>query len=393
MLARFLAALFLCVSISSPSSAEDLVTPVPQRITLRSKILNEDRAIWVRMPVAAQGKTDRYPVAYLLDGGMNVNELGTTADFLADNNMMPPLIVVGIINTDRARDLTPYNAGIKHTDGSVDQYPTSGGAGKFLDFIQKELVPEIDKKYPTQPFRIIAGHSLGGLLAVHALFNRPDVFGACIATSPSIWWDDDHTVKDVQAFLAKQKTFNKTFFFVLGNEDGDILEAFERMKKVVATNHPAGFIVKSEHYLDEVHSTTEMMGYYHGLRAVFAGWTVPLDPKLDIPVGGLRGLDRHYDALEARFGFKVSREKALNGLGYGLLRAKKLDDAIAAFRRNIELYPRSPNGYDSLAEALEAAGKKREAVDNVNKAIQIATETGDPLLPDFKKHLESLNKK
>jgi len=58
---------------------------------------------------------------------MNVNELGTTADFLADNNMMPPLIVVGIINTDRARDLTPYNAGIKHTDGSVEEYPTSGG--------------------------------------------------------------------------------------------------------------------------------------------------------------------------------------------------------------------------------------------------------------------------
>jgi tetratricopeptide (TPR) repeat protein len=133
-----------------------------------------------------------------------------------------------------------------------------------------------------------------------------------------------------------------------------------------------------------------MIGFYNGLRTVFANWRVPLDPKTDLPVGGLQGLDKHYNALDGRFGFKVSREKSINSLGYSLLRSKKIEDATAAFQRNVELYPRSANVYDSLADALEAAGKKDEALRNVQKAVQVGTETGDPQLAAYKKHLEQL---
>ena len=69
---------------------------------------------------------------------------------------MPALIVVGIGNTDRTRDLTPSRA-------KVESYPTSGGGDKFLEFIQSELIPEIEKRYRTAPYRIFAGHSFGVL--------------------------------------------------------------------------------------------------------------------------------------------------------------------------------------------------------------------------------------
>jgi tetratricopeptide (TPR) repeat protein len=72
------------------------------------------------------------------------------------------------------------------------------------------------------------------------------------------------------------------------------------------------------------------------------------------------------------------------------LGAKKIDEALAAFRRNVELYPRSANVYDSLADGFEAAGKPDLALQNVEKAVDVATQTGDPLLPDFRKHLERL---
>ena len=65
-------------------------------------------------------------------------------------------------------------------------------------------------------------------------------------------------------------------------------------------------------------------------------------------------------------------------------------NAIAAFKRNVELYPRSANVYDSLADGLEAQGKPDLALPNVQKAVDVATQTGDPLLPDFKRHLERL---
>jgi tetratricopeptide (TPR) repeat protein len=96
-------------------------------------------------------------------------------DFLVNNNRMPPMIVVGIANTDRTRPLTPTHADFKNPDGSVNALPTSGGADRFLDFIQTELMSEIEKRYRTAPYRIFAGHSLGGLLAIHTLITRPDL--------------------------------------------------------------------------------------------------------------------------------------------------------------------------------------------------------------------------
>jgi len=380
---------FGCI-VSIASFAQVVAPPVPQRLVIHSNVLNEDRVIWVRMPAAAQGKKESYPVLYITDAGGNINEIGVTIDFLADTKFMPPLIVVGIANTDRRRDLTPSHAGVKHSDGSIEPIPTSGGADKFLDFIQTELVPEIDKRYATHPYRIIAGHSLGGLFAIHALINRPALFNACIATSPSLWWDDFRTPRQAQEFFAKQKEFKKVLFFALGNEGGGMTEGFEQLQKTLSTNRPNGFVVKSARYDEEIHQSTELLGHYAGLRAIFTDWQMPLDPKTDFPMGGLEGIEQHSRALSDRFGFKVSVEKEINSLGYALLGAKKIDEALAVLRRNVELYPQSANVYDSLADGLEAEGKPELARQNVEKAVKVATQTGDPLLPSFSEHLERL---
>jgi predicted alpha/beta superfamily hydrolase len=385
----FCSFLFGCIA-SIASLAQIAAPPVPQRLVVRSNVLNEDREIWVRMPAAAQGKKESYPVLYMTDAGTNINEIGSTIDFLADTNFIPPLIVVAIANTDRNRDLTPTHAGVPHSNGTVEPVPTSGGADKFLDFIQTELVPEIEKRYPTQPYRILAGHSLGGLFAIHALINRPALFNACIATSPSLWWDDFRTVHQAQQFFEKQTEFKKALFFALGNEGGQMTEGFERLQKIASATRPTDFVVKSARYNDEIHSSTELLGHYDGLRTIFTDWRMPLDPKTDLPIGGLEGVEQHNRALFDRFGFTVSVERAINSLGYALLGDKKIDEALAAFRRNVELYPQSANVYDSLADGFTAAGKPDLAAQNVQKAVEVATQTGDPLLPAFKKHLDRL---
>jgi len=381
--------LFACI-VSIASLAQDIVPPAPQRLVVHSNVLNEDRVIWVRMPAASRGSNERYAVVYMTDGGTNVNEMGSTIDFLADTNFMPPLIVVGITNTDRVRDLTPSHAGVKHSDGTVDPYPTSGGADKFLDFIQTELVPEIEKRYPTQPYRVLVGHSLGGLFAVHALMARSDLFNAYIASSPSLWWDDFRILRQAQEFFAKQKEFKKNLFFSLGNESGQMDEGFTQLQKMLGGNLPKGFVVASAHYREENHNSTELLSHYAALRAIFAGWQMPRDPKTDERIGGLAGVEQHYRDLSERFGFKLSSEKEINSLGYNLLGNKKIDEAVAAFRRNVDLYPRSANVYDSLADGLEAQGKPDLAMPSVQKAVDLATQNGDPLLPDFKRHLDRL---
>jgi hypothetical protein len=219
---------------------------------------------------------------------------------------------------------------------------------------------------------------------------RPDLFNAYIASSPSLWWDDARTVRDVKEFLARQKEFHKTLFFSLGNEGGDMNDAFEQLQKVVSAGRPGGFVVDSVRYPDEAHTSTELRTHYAGLRLIFAGWPMPRDEKTDERIGGLAGVEQHYRELSERFGFPVSAEQEINGLAYHLLGDKNTADAMTAFERNVALYPRSANVYDSLADGLEAAGKPDLAMQNVQKAVEVATKTGDPLLPAFKKHLDRL---
>src|SRR5258708_554885 len=144
-----LLSLFQLLCFVSIASAQDIAPPVPQRLDIHSNILKEDRVVWVRTPPGYQQSKDVYPVLYQTDAPGHVNEIGSTIDFLVNNNRMPSLIVVGIANTDRNRDLTPTHGDMKNPDGTVTAFPTSRAADRFLDFIHTELIPEIEKRYRT----------------------------------------------------------------------------------------------------------------------------------------------------------------------------------------------------------------------------------------------------
>jgi predicted alpha/beta superfamily hydrolase len=374
------------------AAAQNVAPPVPQRLDIHSKVLNEDRVIWVRLPDGYEQSKAVYPVLYQTDAPQHVNETGGVIDYLVTNDRMPQLIVVGIANTDRTRDLTPSRADAKNPDGTSVPFPTSGGADKFLEFIQTELMPEIEHRYRTAPYKIFAGHSFGGLLAIHTLVNHPDMFDAYIAVSPSLQWDDGRTLHQAQQFFASQKELKKTLFFSLaseGNTPNPMGANFDAFNKTLEAHTPKGFVWKMARYPDEDHGSTTLLAHYAGLKEVFTDWQMPRDPKTFQYVGGLQGVEQHYRTLSERYGYAIPiPEATLNQFGYQLMGAKKHDDAILVFKRNVALYPASANVYDSLGEGLEAAGKYDDARQNFEKAIEMATKTNDPVLPQFKQHLE-----
>ena len=150
---------------------------------LYSTVLSEQRDLLIHLPNNYnQNKMHDYPVLYLLDGQRNFAHTLGTLDLLNQSNMAQEMIVVAIMNTHRTRDFTPTY------DESYNEWGLSGGADNFLDFIDKELMPYINKNYRANNFKIISGHSLGGLFSIYAMHSKPELFQAHFAFSPSLWW-------------------------------------------------------------------------------------------------------------------------------------------------------------------------------------------------------------
>src|SRR5260370_7813527 len=109
-----LLSLFLLSCFVSMASAQEVAPPAPQRLDIHSKVLKEDRVIWVRTPPGYQLSKDAYPVVYQTDAPGHVNEIASTIDFLVNNSPMPPLIVARIPTTDPTPTLPPTHPDIPH---------------------------------------------------------------------------------------------------------------------------------------------------------------------------------------------------------------------------------------------------------------------------------------
>jgi uncharacterized protein len=377
----------LLLASAAASAQAPIFYDAPERLVIKSQVLGEERVVLVRTPAAYARSTERFPVLYMTDGDAHIQHTSGTVSFLARNARMPEMIVVGITNTDRTRDLTPTR--VEQPGNPNANFPTSGGADKFLKFIETELIPLVESKYRTQPYRVFAGHSLGGLFAVHTMLTRPELFNSYIAVSPSLQWDNFSELERVREFFKTRKELNRTLFTSLGNEPGDIGKAFGQFRDILGSQQAKGFVWEAVRYEDEDHGSVVLRSHYAGLRKVFDGWQFPRDPETGAITGGLKGVEDHYRRLSERLGFTVVVSEALmNQVGYQLMGQGNMEEAVAAFKLNVEHYPNSANVYDSLGEAYERSGRLELALPNYEKAHALGRQANDPNLNIYKANLD-----
>ena len=389
---RLLSVLAVLLLISSAAIAQP-ATGTVKRLTIKSAVLGEERIVLVRTPAGYESNKVSYPVLYMTDGDGHMGHTASTIEFLTQNGRVSDLIVVGVTNTDRTRDLTPAKSTDKDPAGNL-RFPTSGGADNFLKFFQTELIPEIEKQYRVQPYRIFAGHSLGGLFAIHAMISKPGLFNSYIAVSPSLQWENGEALKRAQDFLKNQKEFKATLFVSLGNEPGPIGESFDSFKDALSKSNIKGFEWQAERMADEDHGSVVLRSHYFGLRKVFDGWQMPRDPDSGALAGGLKGVDAHYKTLSEKFGYSIpTPENLINQLGYQFLFQNNPEEAIAAFKANVERYPASANVYDSLAEAYERGGRIDLAEPLYDKARVLGEQNNDPNAAIYKTNYERAHAK
>jgi predicted alpha/beta superfamily hydrolase len=363
----------------SPAQEETPIA-IGKATSMYSDVLGEERPLMVALPTGYDRSQKRYPVLYVTDAVLNFEHAVASARFLAQTGRIPQLIVVGIPNTDRARDFTPTR---------IAQNPSSGGAKLFLRFVEEELIPWVDGRYRTVPYRVLYGHSLGGLLTVYTFVMKPDLFGAYIAASPYLMYDGDHVVRLAEQRLPSRDALKKSLFLSLGNEPGYV-ETVGRFAALLESDAPTGLEWEYKRFENDDHISGAMKSLYEGLETIYRGWRFPGNPaEVELSV-----LEAHYRHLSDRFGYDVLiPEGQLNQVGYELLAQGKHEEAIAAFKLNVTNYPASANVYDSLGEAYEANNRLALAKQHYEKAVRIGEENNDPLLRFFRRHLENVRDK
>lgn len=152
--------------------------------TIHSVHVNDNFIITVKKP-ADYSSQKKYHHVYITDGSLGIGEyiLGTNNSWKA--TVPSSCIIIAISHTGdwhdkRTRDFIP-------SDLRKNNETNFGKADKFYLFLQKELIPKIEKKIPNKKDRIFIGHSFGGLFCLYTLFKNDKLFDRHFAISPSIW--------------------------------------------------------------------------------------------------------------------------------------------------------------------------------------------------------------
>ncbi len=339
---------------------------------LKSIILEEDRPIVISLPIGYNTSKANYPVLYVLDGLQNIKHTVGTVELLTESGLIPPLIVVGIESLDRTRDLTPSNAGQNVYGGTGNSgIPQSGGAPKFLKFLSDELVPYMDSNYRTHPYRILEGHSLGGLFSVYALMESKDLFDAFIVEAPALWWNKEEMTEKAKTFFKSHESLNKTVYFGIGGGDGwGMRQELTRYVDVVKQNTSKNFRWFHEEVGDEGHMASRLLLNYNGLKFLFSDIKIHED---FIDNFSAKSFLKAEQQLKNKYG-ELARRPAEEYFNLVSVLIEKGNDlgAISVLKSTSEAYPMYIGLLTYLAKLYEKTNQKDKAIDAYLLGVEVS---------------------
>ena len=303
------------------------------------KTLKEQRKIWVYTPDMTSFDhtvSHRYPVLYLLDGDGHFPSVVGLIQQLSQvngNSVLPEMIVVGIPNTNRTRDLTPTH--IENDPPMMDNNSSTstGGGENFVSFIEHELMPHIDSVYPTAPYKVLIGHSFGGLTVINVLTNHTRLFNAYIAIDPSMWYDKERFLSATEKKLSEKKYEGIRLFVGIANtmpegmtlvkskqdktSDTRHIRSIFELDRFLKANPQTGLKYASKYYNDDTHGTVPLASEYDGLRFLFDFHRFNIAGKdfTDSTDAIVTKFRNHFDLVSKEMGYKVSpNEMFVNSL-------------------------------------------------------------------------------
>jgi len=329
------------------------------RVSFESRILNETRQLEVYLPGDYDRSAEKYPVLYVLDGDWLFQYCVSIVHMLTPN-YFPRMIVIGIPNTDRRRDLDPAAAGRPGEES---------GSERFLRFIREELIPFVEGKYRAHSFRILTGHSLAGLYALFNGLKSPSTFAAYIATSPSIASEERFRLLSGIVDSRPAASWEQRFLYISGggNEGADLQKAIAAFGLRLKDGVCPGLEWSTDIFEGEGH--VPVRGFYQGLQRLFADWMISRELLAKADLTGIQG---HYRALSEKFGWEVRvPPDVLASIGRRAITEGKNIEAVKIFEHYVEQYPRDAEAFVFLGNAWLNTGNPRAAEKCYRQALQL----------------------
>lgn len=233
-----------------------------ETFTLDSKVLGESRRINVYLPPAWQD-TLYQPrgVLYMPDGGA-AEDFFHVAGLLqvsVGNGSMRPVLLVGIENTRRRRDLTGPTTNPK----DLEIAPVVGGSAAFRRFLREELMPVVNARWRTTGETALMGESLAGLFVVETWFTEPELFDHYLAFDPSLWWNDSALVRAPLPAAARGRTL-----WLASSSEPTLARLTARLAARLTTEAPALRTTYTS-FPTETHATIYHPAALQAVRRVF----------------------------------------------------------------------------------------------------------------------------
>lgn len=355
MIKRVIVVLFAFATVIAQASE---AISLGMREQIQSKILGETRAYSVYLPPSYYtSPATRFPVLYMIDGDYHfLYVAGLLEQLSSPAAQIPEIILVAIGEKGK----TAYRREVE-----PDLGPHGGNAAQFQRFIQQELIPHIDGHYHTNPYRALAGASLGGLFATSVLLDSPQLFNSYFLISPSIWWEDYALLQKAEKILTGQPDLKARVYLSQGNEHamGDLDFAGLLDRKA-----PKSLQWKFTRFDQENHGSVMLPALQWSLRQEFAGFELTSERFRSF--NGAAQLLDFYRSLKERWGFEP------------LLPVSMLENAVLAWQAD---------GKPDEIRALETGISGQLPMSSANlQQAQANIAIGDGKWPEAMMHCQAL---
>jgi hypothetical protein len=366
MLCVFLDASGVVATAAPPEDAsEGAAVSIGTYRVIHSDVLNEERTLLISVPEEYESGAAAYPVLFVLYGDQvrgYFAETVHTVSRLSQEGSIPALIVVGVANVERYRDLSP-----------VERRGNPSGIEPFSRFVVEELIPFVEKEYRTVDYRILVGPQAGAEFGLYTLAKRPGVFDAFLVENP---FRSERTTEvlmgamtpvladGMPAYTFIQITCVARAGFMDMTEGNDQVRELER---IVADKNIKNLMLVTN-FVENNQDFIPSPGVKEGLRELFRDYRFPDERE----ISGLADLKEHYQALSGRFGFVIDvPELTLITRGVELKEKHLVEAAEEIFAYAVSAYPASVNGYWQLANLYRELNDRERALEYYRKCLEV----------------------